>query len=136
MRNLMLKTSFPSLFDDFWPALRYDDFIVKKSNSPLVNVSESEQKFNLEVSLPGYSKDEINIDVENGMITISSEKKEENNSNKWNRKEFYYSSFKRSFSLPDGVDVNSVEASFKDGILNIGIPKKEVKKLTKKILVN
>lgn len=132
MRNLILKRSFPSMLDEFF----YDDFFVKKNNSPLVNVSENEKNFRLEVSLPGYSKEDINIDIEEGIITISSEKKEEKSSDKWNRKEFYFSSFKRSFSLPEGVDVDSIEASFERGILNIDIPKKEVKKLTKKILVN
>jgi len=95
---------------------------------PSVNVKETEDGFVLEVAAPGYEKENFDIEVENGIMTISAtneEKKEEKEEN-YTKREFNYTSFHRSFRLPeDTVDESTIKASYKNGILEVFIGKKE-----------
>ena len=92
------------------------------------------------LAAPGLKKDEIKIDVEGNMLTISSEKEEkiEEKDKKFTRKEYSYSSFSRSFTLPEDVKAESIDAHYENGVLEIKLPRKEeTKKIaaTKKIAV-
>lgn len=96
--------------------------------NPAVNISENSKSYELELSVPGMHKKDFEINLDSGELTISAHKVEENEENEKNytRREFKSASFSRSFVLPEGkVDENKIEASYKDGILKINIPKKE-----------
>lgn len=96
-------------------------------SSPKVNVIETDESYTLEMAIPGFTKSDFVIDLENEHLSISMDLKE-NDSKKdlnYTRKEFGYGSFKRSFVLPDTVEGDKIEASYKEGILGLTIPKKE-----------
>lgn len=116
-----------------------DDFSNNKRNCnvPAVNIREDEKHFLLEFAVPGMKKDDFKINLENQALTISSEIKEEDEENKVNytRKEFVYNSFSRSFTLPKNIVAEKIKADYKDGILNISIPKDEKTKLSRDIKV-
>jgi HSP20 family protein len=97
-------------------------------NIPAVNVLENNDNFMIEVAAPGLEKKDFHIDLENNLLTISSEKEfkhEEEKNGKFMRREFGYSSFKRSFTLPESIDTEKIGATYKEGVLHITIPKKE-----------
>lgn len=131
-------------FDDFFGKDIFDfnsNGLVK--STPAVNVKENEKEFTLEVAAPGLQKEHFNVVVENGVLTITaetkSEKTEGDENSKFTRKEFSYSSFKRSFTLDEeSVDADNIIAKYENGILNISIPKKvktEEEKKTKTISI-
>ena len=124
--------------DDFF-GKDFLDFTPKGmiKSTPAVNVKEDEKQFLLEVAAPGLQKENFNVKVEDGILSISAETKTEktegDENSKFTRKEFSYSSFTRSFTLDEeSVDAENIEAKYENGILNISIPKKvkteEVKK--------
>lgn len=130
--NVLAKPSiiFPSVFDEFINPLNYwlDGGIASRSiNLPAVNITENENSFNLSLAVPGMKKDDFNIDVNGTMLTISSEKEEskEEKEEKYTRKEYNYSSFSRSFTLPDEVNKEKIEAQYENGVLMLNLPKKE-----------
>ncbi|NJO00277.1 MAG: Hsp20/alpha crystallin family protein [Bacteroidia bacterium] len=96
-------------------------------NVPSVNIKETEHGYTLELAAPGLSKEDFKVDVSNHVLTISAERKAENENTEGNyrRREFSYTSFKRAFSLPKTVDSDKIEANYQEGILNIHIPKTE-----------
>ena len=108
--------------------------------SPATNVVENENGYELELASPGLSKEDFKISVENNVLTISSEKEttEEHKDKNYTRKEFVLNSFSRAFTLPKSVDVEKIKAEYKDGILKVDIPKKEVEttRLIKEISIN
>ena len=120
----------PSVFDDFFNKDLLNDFFTAERNTPAVNVSEEKDKYKIEVAAPGLKKKDFNVNLEDNILTISSEKQDENEENEKNymRKEFYYSSFSRSFTLPDNVKAEDIKASHSDGVLTIEVPKKEESK--------
>lgn len=95
--------------------------------TPSVNIKETDDHFGLEVAAPGLKKSDFNIALDNGLLTISSEKKVEDKQEEghYTRKEYSYQSFKRTFTLPDSVDAAAISAVYEDGILNVVLPKKE-----------
>jgi len=101
--------------------------------SPKVDISESEKEFEIQLHVPGMSKDDFKIDLNEDQITISGERKfkNENKEKNFHSVESYYGSFNRSFYLPDVINRDQVDASYKDGILTLTLPKDE-KKVTKK----
>jgi HSP20 family protein len=104
-------------------------------NIPAVNVTEHEDEFMVELAVPGMKKDDFKIDVNGNMLTISSEKEDskEEKDKKFTRKEYNYSSFSRSFTLPDEINKEKIDAKYDNGILKIALPRKEeAKKLTAK----
>jgi len=120
----------PSLFDDFFGRNFWNDAFEKSgwSSNPSVNVYEKKDDFEIEVAAPGLDKKDFHIDLKDNVLTISSEKKEEKeqkNGEKVIFSEFNYTSFSRSFQVPEGVDVNKINASHKNGILKITLPKME-----------
>ena len=126
---------FPSIFneaiDKFW-ANDNSDWL------PSANIKERANDFQIELAVPGMDKKDFKIEVENHMLSVSAERKEEKieENEKYTRKEFYTSSFKRSFSLPDSIEHDKIQANYNNGILNLIVPKKEELKLkTKEIVV-
>ena len=130
--------SFNNLFDRFFN----DHFATPEKNGgysfvPQVDVAETEKAFELHFVVPGVDKSGLNIDLQDGKLTVSGERKIENEKNEKNfhSRESYFGSFKRSFYLPDNVNEEKVEANYKDGILSIVIPKDEKKVVKKTIAV-
>ena len=121
----------PSVFDRFLEGDAFDwsnkNFSNTNTTLPSVNVKENDDQFEIEVAAPGLEKKDFNIEINNDVLQISSEKKLENEEQdeKYTRREFSYQSFCRSFTLPNTVDSEKIKAQYKDGILNITIPKKE-----------
>lgn len=116
----------PNLFDDdFFPTLTN-----RTSSMPAVNIREDEMNYFLELAIPGIDKKDLKIDINEDVLTISSETKNEVEENKdgYKRKEFSYSSFCRSFYIPENVNRDKIEANYKDGILSVGLPKQEEEK--------
>lgn len=93
----------------------------------LVNVKETETAYVIEVAAPGFKKEEISIKVENNLLTLSAETKKEaeTTEHKFTRKEFNFSSFNRTFTLPKIVEATKIEAGYESGILSVTLPKKE-----------
>lgn len=126
LRNSLL---FPALTDEFFGKEFLSGFFDKTIgyNVPAVNISEDGNAYGIELAAPGLSKEDFKVDVFNNVLTISSEK-EENNEDEgknYRRREFSYFGFKRSFTLPESVDASNITATHKDGILRVSIPKKE-----------
>jgi HSP20 family protein len=98
------------------------------TNIPSVNVAESDTLFTLELSAPGFSKEEISISIEEDNLVISGEKKseKEESTKKYTRKEFSQQNFQRSFSLPETVAQENIVARFENGVLFLDLPKKQV----------
>lgn len=94
---------------------------------PKVNIKENDDSYEVEMAVPGLKKSDFKIDIDNQLLSIATEVKQENEETEDNytRREFGYSSFKRSFTLPETVDDEKIKASYNEGILNITLPKKE-----------
>ena len=127
------RNYFPSIFDDFFGDdwMRYPAGARKETTMPAVNVKETDKAFTVELAAPGLSKNDFNVEVDNDLLTISSEKEEskEDTGENYTRKEFSYTSFKRSFHLPETVESDKIEAKYDDGVLRLVIPKKSEKEL-------
>ncbi|MEP6261685.1 MAG: Hsp20/alpha crystallin family protein [Gillisia sp.] len=132
----------PSVFDDMFKA----DWLGGTTNVnsigtsiPAVNIQESDDNFMVEVAAPGKTRNDFNIELDNDILTISSEEKKENETTEKNgrytRKEFSYSNFKRAFSLPETVDNEKIAASYENGVLVISLPKKEEAKVQAKRMI-
>jgi HSP20 family protein len=95
---------------------------------PSINIREEDKSFEIEMAAPGLKKEDFNIDVDNNLVTISSEKETENKDDGGKKgysfREYNYSSFSRSFTIPDNADADKIEACYKDGVLCMSIPKK------------
>ena len=111
------------------------------STVPSLNITEEEKEYKVELAVPGMKKEDFNIDVDDNMVTISSEKETENteggDKKKYTFREYNYSSFSRSFSLPDNAEVDKIQAKYSDGVLCLSVPKKnaEEKKKNRKISI-
>jgi HSP20 family protein len=130
------RSMFPSFFDEFNDLFNIEGF-GSKSSLPAVNIKENEKDYRLEVAAPGMDSKDFNVEVDNDTMTIScqhentrEEKKEEEN---YTRREYNFQSFQRSFTLPEGADAEHVEANYRNGVLNITIPKKEEEKQKHKV---
>lgn len=123
--------SFPSVFDDFFKP--WNEWFpasgawARELTIPAVNVTESNNAYNVSLAAPGLKKSDFNIDVDGNILTISSETEEnkEEKDNRYTRKEYSYSSFSRSFTLPQEVQQDKIDASYEDGVLKLTLPKKE-----------
>lgn len=134
----MLKNSslFPSLLTDRWIPEFFDNekFFdsdwMKNVTVPSVNIRETEKEFFVELAAPGLTKKDFVISLENGLLTISAEKKveKEETDKNFTRKEFSYSNFSRSFMLPENVNEEKIEAHYEDGILKLQVLKRVVEK--------
>jgi HSP20 family protein len=138
-RKQPIRRNFPSIFDDLFFGEEFRP-LSQQSSFPSVNIKEEETAFTLEFAIPGYNKEDLSIRVEDDILSISSEKESQSNSNEeaYTRKEFSYTSFNRSFSLPEIVDVDKIEAKTQDGMLYLTLPKKDelLQNKTKTIAIN
>ncbi|MBK8954527.1 MAG: Hsp20/alpha crystallin family protein [Saprospiraceae bacterium] len=107
-----------------------------RNQTPAMNILELEKEFRLELAAPGLEKGDFKIQMENNLLTISAEKREEKNEEKDNyrRREFSYQSFKRSLELPKDVQFDAIVAKYENGILNISIPKSVVEQKSNKTI--
>ncbi|HEX6915442.1 MAG TPA: Hsp20/alpha crystallin family protein [Chitinophagaceae bacterium] len=128
-----LKT-FDNLFEDLlntFPAAWGRDM---NFSIPPVNIHETNEAYHLELVAPGLKKDQLRINLEKGVLSISYDHKEEveNKDYKTHRKEFRASSFKRSFKVDDKVNTDGIQAKYEDGVLKLLLPKKEELKVMPK----
>ena len=117
------------LFNEF-PSTASRAFREDVLNFPPVNIVEKSNAYQVELSVPGYEKTDFNVKLDDKILTISTEKKEQTvqADEKMIRKEFTYKSFKRSFTLDDKIDAESISAKYENGILKLELPKKEDQK--------
>ena len=117
---------FPSLMNDLIKPDWFGGMENYKSNIPAVNIKENEKDFELELAVPGRKKEDFQIEINDNVLTISSESKTEENVEKDNytRREFAYTSFKRAFTLPETIDEDNIKANYDNGILKFTMPKK------------
>ena len=127
------QSLFPK-FSDLW-----EDFLGKDINDlpnwktgssvPAVNIVEKPDKFMVHLAIPGMDRNDFKINIDNGVLSVASEKEEEHEEkdkeSKYTRREFCYRSFKRSFTLPESVQADKIEAKYENGILEIILPKYE-----------
>lgn len=124
----------PSVFDDFFKPWNewFDNGGIwgKMINLPAVNITEHKDQYEVALAVPGMKKEDFKIDVDGNMLTISSEKEEtkEEKEKKFTRKEYNYSSFSRTFTLPEEINKEKIEAMYEDGVLKIALPRKEEEK--------
>ncbi len=107
------------------------DFFGKRFSDPAANIVEQPDAFLLEIAAPGMKKEDFKINLENNILTISAEfddEKREDGKN-YTRKEFYYGSFSRSFTLPKTIELEKIKAEYEHGILKINMPKREASKV-------
>ncbi len=120
---------FNSPFSGLFENLLGEEYFTKEFASyvPAANFSETKDHFNLELSAPGFEKEDFKIQVNKGVLTISGEHKSEKETTEKNysRKEFAYGSFQRSFTLPEEANENAIEAKYENGILKMALAKKE-----------
>lgn len=118
------RMDFPAFFNDVFDRLATDE---KAAWIPSVNIIERENDFKIDLAVPGLDKKDFNIEVENNMLVVSGERKEEKveEKDKVTRREFHYGSFKRSFTLPETANVEKINASYNNGVLSLSISKKE-----------
>jgi len=113
----IFESEIPTYFQNEW----------SKLTTPAVNIKETKDAYELTVSAPGFAKDSFNVKVEDSLLTISAEAKEEKleEGEKVTRKEFTHQSFKRSFTLPKTVVADKIVAAYENGILTVTLPKLE-----------
>ncbi len=131
----MSLVKYRNRFDDHFPVISdlFDQFFdapISSSNRgtmPAVNVSENDDAYLLELAAPGRKKEDFKIDVNNNVLRIASETKEEKTEEdkdaKFTRREFTYQSFSRSFTLPENVNADHIKATYSDGVLKLEIEK-------------
>jgi HSP20 family protein len=128
----------PSLVNDFFDTRRWFEpsiFNLETETTdledslvvPEVNVLEHDKDYKIEVAVPGLERRDIKVEMENGCLTISAEKKMEDKdaSRNYRRREFSYNFFSRSFNLPENVMSDKIDARYENGVLNVVLPKKE-----------
>ena len=120
---------FPTFFDDFFGRDWFFNNEQQGSTLPSVNIKENEDGYAVEMAAPGMDKNDFKVALDNDTLTISYEKEEskedKNESGRYTKREFNYQSFRRSFTLPNTIEADKIEAKYKDGLLKLSIPKKE-----------
>lgn len=133
-RSLTRNTDlFPSVFNDFFKP--WNSWFDTNGGSvpgnvltvPSVNIVENPIDFSISLAVPGMKKDDFKIDVDGNLLTISAETEErkQEKEGRFTRKEYNYSSFSRSFTLPEGVNKDKIDAAYADGVLKLTLPKTE-----------
>ena len=124
--------NYPSLFDQLFDTDLFDwsnrNYSETNTTVPSVNIKENADAFNVEMAVPGFDKKDFNVKLDHNVLTISSEKKVENETKegeRFTRHEYSYQSFSRSFTLPEAANGDKISAKYDNGILNVEIPKRE-----------
>ncbi len=129
-----LLSSVVSNWDDFFPSVRHSSFLNTASRIPAVDVKETDDAFQFIADLPGVSKDNLEVSVKNDVLSLtvrSQNEKSEESEGRLIRQERYRGEFQRSFKLNEMVDGEHIQATYKDGVLSISVPKKEPAQLRK-----
>ena len=131
-RNNSLLPGFNDVFDSIFNDTFFNDRLITRV--PAVNISESENNYHVELAAPGLKKDDFKLNLEGNNLTISVEQSSDHNDNQKNysKREYSYSSFVRSFTLPESADDGQINASYNDGILRIDIAKREEAKMVRR----
>ncbi|WP_396638445.1 Hsp20/alpha crystallin family protein [Maribacter sp. R77961] len=118
---------FPSLMNEIFKPDWFGGMENHRSAVPAVNIMDNDTNFELSLAVPGRQKEDFNIEIDDNVLAISAEVKNEsdNLTENYTRREFGFTSFKRAFTLPDTVDTEKIEASYENGILHFVLPKKE-----------
>ena len=121
--------TYPAFMDEFFGRDFYPVHYQSKGfkSLPAVNITENDNGYTIEVAAPGLAKKDFKIDLDKNSLTIASvrEDKQEESNDRYTRREFRYTNFSRSFTLPETVDSDKINATHKDGILYVNIPKME-----------
>ena len=132
MALMKFQDQFPSMFNRFFENDLFDwstrNFSNTNTTLPSVNIREDENGFEVDMAAPGFEKKDFKIELLNNLLTISSEKKVETETKEgqqFTRQEFSYQTFSRSFTLPNTVEGEKIQAKYENGILKVAIPKKE-----------
>ncbi|MAU17076.1 MAG: hypothetical protein CMH48_10305 [Muricauda sp.] len=132
----LLRSNFPafSVFNDLFDSDVYRSNVARQNWVPAVNVVENDTDFEIQVAAPGMQKDQFDVSVENGVLTITGNvtEEEEQKEKKFTRKEFAAKSFTRSFTLPENIDDEGIAAKYQNGILLLTLKKKEKEEPKKK----
>jgi HSP20 family protein len=131
---LMRRSDWPStvggsLFSDLFDDDRFfTSPWMRGENLPATNIKENEKNFEIEVAVPGFKKNDINVTVDNGMLTVSAEQKQEEQKDEdsYKRREFSCRSFSRSFKLPENTKEDDITAKYEDGVLKLAVAKKQI----------
>ncbi len=117
---------FPSLMNEIFKPDWFGGLENMNSNIPSVNIKENEKDFEIELAVPGRKKEDFNIEIDNNVLTISSEvnSEKEVSEENYTRREFVFSSFKRAFTLPETIDEEKIKADYVDGVLSFTLPKR------------
>jgi len=131
----VIKWNNPATLSHVFDSFLNEDYrpyrTLKRNCGPAANIIENKESFVLDIAVPGMNKNDFKVNLENDLLTISLEKKEEKAEERTNytRKEFSFDAFSRSFSLPESVNAEKIKAEYKEGILSIVIPKKDEAKV-------
>ena len=135
-RDHSLWPSFTNLEGDFFD----EPFFTHEGNTPSVNIVETDDAFRVEMAAPGLKKKDFNIELNEDVLTISSEKEQDSEespqNSRYSRREYSYQSFSRSFYLPEMIKADKIKATYKDGILAVLIPKRKEQKRAKTIEIS
>lgn len=115
------------LFNNFFKNDYHEDHVKSCGSKAATNIFETENEFNLEVLLPGFAKENLNLNVQNKLLTIKVEKEKEEKPEafKYAHREFEAVSFEKQYRLPKSVDIDKISAKFENGVLLLELPKKE-----------
>lgn len=120
---------FPSILDEFLKPDWFGGSQNVMASVPAVNIKETDTEFTLELAVPGKKKEDFSIEIDRNVLTIASETKTENEqkdqNGRYTRREYSYHSFSRSFTLPQTINAENINASYQDGVLHVTLPKKE-----------
>ena len=128
-RNNGGMLSFSPMINDFFDTDRFlFDKLWNNETIPAVNILENEKGYDIELAAPGMKKNDFKVKLENGMLTITAEKKEEKEetTKNYTRQEFRYNAFTRSFNLPENAKEDDVQAHYEDGVLKLHVSKKVI----------
>lgn len=141
-RALETGRIFPPVFSDLFDSFFGNELMTGEMTNwvPSVNISETNNDFKIDVAVPGLTKEDFKIEIDNDVLSITGERKEEtkDENTRYTRREFSYGAFKRSFNLPETAEGEGINAHFENGILAITIPKKDEakRKPTKEIKIS
>ncbi len=129
-----------SFFNDFFEGEFFPNRAVRNASVPAANIKETEKAYHVELAAPGMKKEDFKVELNDELLSIRAESKQEKEekNERYTKREFNYTSFVRSFRLPEEVDAENIKAAYNEGILNIEIPKVEatVKNKVREISIN
>ena len=131
-RNSSLLPGFSDVFDSIFNDTFFNDRMVTRV--PAVNISETENNYHVELAAPGLKKEDFKLNLERNQLSISVEQSanHEDNQKNYSKREYSYSSFVRSFTLPESADDSKIDATYTDGVLRIDIAKREEAKTVRR----